>query len=160
MSKLPQALQKRLNQHKANWTIDNDELARRCAMANLTYTQALPALGDNNTHAIVLLSFNTITDAIKSARTTYKDYSLKEEYIRVRSGVYRIAFEKPLSQQDEEIEQIEKQVKAQYQSELDAIKQQYIDNLTSELLAEKQAAESMKSAEEEEQLKKALLDLI
>ena len=160
MSKLPAALQKRLNQHKTKWAIDSDELTKRCAMANLTYTQALPPLGDNATHAIVLLSFNTIVSALEAARTTYKDYSLREEYIRVRGGVYRIAFEKPLSQQDEEIEQIEKQIKAQYQSELDAIKQQYIDNLTSELLAEKQAAESMKSAEEEEQLKKALLDLI
>uniref|UniRef100_UPI0034E96E57 hypothetical protein n=1 Tax=Enterococcus faecium TaxID=1352 RepID=UPI0034E96E57 len=78
----------------------------------------------------------------------------------VRGGVYRVAFEKPLSQQDEEIEQIEKQVKQSYQAELDIIKQQYIDNLTSGLLAEKAAAEADKAAAEEQQLKKALLDLI
>lgn len=160
MSKLPAPLQKRLNDHKIKWAIDSDELTKRCAMANLTYTQALPPLGDNATHAIVLLSFNTITDVIKASRTKYADYSLKEEYIRVRGGVYRVAFEKPLSQQDEEIEQIEKQVKQSYQAELDIIKQQYIDNLTSGLLAEKAAAEADKAAAEEQQLKKALLDLI
>ena len=160
MSKLPAPLQKRLNEHKEKWTIDNDELARRCAMANLTYSQALPALGDNTSHAIVLLSFNTIVSALEAARTKYADYSLKDEYIRVRSGVYRVAFEKPLDIQDSEIELIEKKIKAQYQSELDAIKQQYVDSLTKEMLSEKQEQETIKAAEEEQQLKKALLDLI
>ncbi|MCO7251664.1 hypothetical protein [Pseudoalteromonas sp. Ps84H-4] len=159
--KLPASLQKVLDTHKTAWQVDENELAKRINNARISYLKSYPTLGDKDSNALVILPFRNFSDVVKALTTELKECDI--DYQRttvVAGGTYRIAYTKPLSVQDADLERIEKQVKQKYQSELEAIKQEYVENLLFEHEQKQIEAKQVQEKEHRAKLKETLLSLL
>ncbi|MGJ8486269.1 hypothetical protein ACSFVZ_19845 [Pseudoalteromonas sp. SYSU M81236] len=159
--KLPSALQKLLEEHKQAWQVDEQELAKRINNAHISYLKSYPNLGDKDSNALVILPFRNFSDAVKALTTELKDCDIDYQRTTVVSGgTYRIAYTKPLSVQSADLERIEKQVKQKYESELDAVKQEYVENLLFEHEQKQVAAKQVQEKQQAAKLKETLLSLL
>ena len=62
--------------------------------------------------------------------------------------------------QDNDLEIIEKEIKTQYQNELDEIKESFVNNLLNEYEQQQADKEADKKADNEQKLKQSLLSLL
>jgi hypothetical protein len=159
--KLPAQLQKVLEQHKQRWLIDNDELAKRLSNATAQYTKALPPLGNDKDFSQIVLFAPTFTKVLEQLhQSKWADYTIDYKRTIAANGSYKVFLNKPLSLQDKELARIEREVKTQYQNELDEIKESFIDDLLSEYEQQRAVEKADKEADNEQQLKQSLLSLL
>ncbi len=159
--KLSPPLKKLLDEHKQAWQVDQDELARRTQNAHTRYLKGYPNLGDKTSNALVILPFRSFGEAIKALTTELKDFDI--DYQRttvVAGGSYRIAYTKSLQQQDQELEDLEKQIASEYKAELMAIKESYIDNLLNEQEQQAKIDAEKNLHLNQKKLKEALLEIV
>lgn len=160
--KLPAQLQKVLNEHKQKWLIDNDELAKRLTNATSLYTKGLPKLGNTKSHALIIMHYKNLNELIEGVTGSYNGYevSIKHTTPIVGGNGYKVGFIKPLAVQDNDLEIIEKEVKTQYQNELDEIKESFVNNLLNEYEQQQSSVKQAKEADNQQKLKDSILNLL
>lgn len=160
--KLPAPLQKVLEQHKQKWLINNDELAKRLTNATHQYAKGLPKLGNTKSHALIIMHYKNLNELIEGVTGSYNGYevSIKHTTPIVGGNGYKVGFIKPLAVQDNDLEIIEKEIKTQYQNELDEIKESFVNNLLNEYEQQQADKEADKKADNEQKLKQSLLSLL
>lgn len=160
--KLPAPLQKVLEQHKQKWLIDNDELAKRLSNATSQYIKGLPKLGNTKSHALIIIHYKNLNELIEGVTGSYNGYevSIKHTTPIVGGNGYKVGFIKPLAVQDNDLEIIEKEVKTQYQNELDEIKESFVNNLLNEYEQQQSSVKQAKEADNQQKLKDSILNLL
>ena len=159
--KLPAGLQKLLNEQKQAWTVDENELAKRINNAKVNYLKQLPTIGNDTDFAQIVLyeqSFQRILEQLHQSK--WADYTIDYNRSSSMSSNYKVFLNKPQKQQDADLERIEKQVKQKYLSELDAVKQEYIENLLFEHSQQEAEAQMEKEKEQQAKLRQQLLSML
>lgn len=158
--KLPAQLQKLLDQHKTAWQINETELAKRYAAARINYTR-YPVIGNTEDYSQIVIYKNTFYEFLQEIKLEkWTEYEIDLSRSSAAHGAFKAFLIKPQSQQDTDIERIEKEVLSQYKQELLAVKNEYVENLLFEQEQQKLAEIESKHKEQQQKLKDSLLDML
>ncbi|BDF96488.1 hypothetical protein [Pseudoalteromonas sp. KAN5] len=158
--KLPAALQKLLDQHKQAWQIDETELAKRYAAARINYSR-YPIIGDTENYSQIIIYKNTFYEFLKEIKLPkWAEYEIDLSRSTATHGAFKAFLIKPQNIQETDIERIDKEVLAQYKTELEAVKQEYVENLLFEKEQQKLADIETQHKLEQQKLKDSLLDML
>lgn len=159
--KLPQVLQKLLEEHKQAWAVDEQELAKRIESAKINYEKRYPTIGDTENNAQILISRVTWMEFLEELhQVKWNDYTIDHSRSQGRSGLYRAFMIKPQALQEQDLKRITQTVTEAYMQSLDAVKQEYIENLLHEYEEQQAEARAAKEKEKQAKLREQLLSMI
>ena len=157
--KLPAALQKLLDEHKQAWAVDEQELSKRIASAKVNYNR-WPIAGDIENYAQISVFKNTFYEFLQEIKNpNWIDFDIDYSRSNATNG-FKVFFIKPEALQEQDIERITTKVEQQYLSELEQVKQEYIENLLFEYNEQQALAKADKDKEQQTSLRKQLLSMI
>ncbi len=158
--KLPAGLQKLLEEHKQAWQVDEQELTKRQASAKILYEKRYPVIGDTENNCQILLFKNTFYDFLQEIhQSQWNEYEIDLSRSSATNG-FKVFFIKPPEQQEKDLERISNEVEQKYLAELEAVKQEYIENLLNDYNEQQAEAKAAKEQEQQTKLREQLLSLI
>jgi hypothetical protein len=156
------ALKKLLEEKKADFIIDNDELNQRVEARMVSYINILPPA--NDTSVLYLRErkyYNSLQSLlIDSAARLNGDFSLDSTNSKMANGNFTVTYLKNDALQKKDAIAIKKEVKQLYQLELDKDKEQFILDLTQQQTKELEASAALQAADNTKVLQEQLSALL
>lgn len=158
--KLPTSLQKVLDSHKQAWAVDDEELAKRINNAKTLYFKASPHLNDRDNYSNIVIFRKTFVELLQALKSEeFNELSIN--YSRsTATGGYKVSFIKGEVTQQKDLKRITQAVTEAYMQSLDAVKQEYIENLLHEYEEQQAIAKATQEKEQQAKLRQQLLSML
>ncbi|MEQ5875235.1 hypothetical protein J3455_11875 [Pseudoalteromonas sp. NFXS39] len=158
--KLPTGLQKLLDQHKQAWQPNQQELDKRQASAKILYEKRYPTIGDTENNCQIVVFKSTFYDFLQEIhQSKWNEYEIDLSRSSATNG-FKVFFIKSPQHQKQDLERISNEVKSRYKQELEAVKNEYIQNLLNDYNEQQAEAKAAKEQEQQTKLREQLLSLI
>jgi hypothetical protein len=155
-------LKKLLEEKKADFIINNDELNQRVETRMVSYNNLLPVVNDNSVlHLRERKYYRSLQSLlIDSAARLNGDFSLDSTNSKMANGNFTVTYLKNNALQKKDAIAIKKEVKQKYEAELEVQKTQYIQELTQQQALEAQATAAAQAADNTKALQQELSALL
>jgi hypothetical protein len=155
-------LEQVIEEKKKDFIVDNDELERRIESRLISYKNVLPPINDDTILSIRERKYYRTLQSllIDSTAKLSGDYTLDNTHSKIANGVFTITYIKNSTLQKKDLTAIKKQIKLEYEAELEVKKAQYIQKLTQQQAAEAQAAAEQQAADNTKALQQELSNLL
>jgi len=155
-------LEQLIEEKKNDFVIDNDELERRIESRLVSYKNVLPPINDDTILSLRERKFYRTLQSllIDSTAKLSGEYTLDNTHSKMANGAFTITYIKNPTLQKKDLTAIKKQIKLEYEAELEVQKTHYIQELTQQQALEAQATAAAQAADNTKALQQELSNLL
>lgn len=155
-------LSKLLERHKSDFLIDNEELGRRISNSLIGYNNMLPEVNDEDVLCLrVRKQYVSLQNMlIDSTAKLSGDYNLDSTNSRILNGMFIVVYMKKELLQKKDLVKMKKEIKAEYQLELDTEKALFVEGLITQQTKQAQELAAQKARDSVKVLQAELTKLL